>query len=245
LYTIPVPRDKARQKSRERLGDAIYLLLYFIEACDWKTGRLHTNYEKITAETGFPERTIKRWMVALKHAGEIAARRVPNGFVVALLDYEAIARTRRVPRPKNTPKAAEPPASDRPDPAWRSTGNGLSNIKQILSKMHVQSTSKRDSSIDAHGDQTPPPPAPATAPTKAVADHRFGLEKARQMLSGLGEQELSALRTRAMEELEDDPMPFYGNFVRRNSLGELEPNPDRKPHMLQIRMAEILAREIF
>jgi hypothetical protein len=263
LYTIPVPREKAHQKTRDRLGEAIYLLLYFTGACDWKTGKICTTYEKITAESGFPERTIKRWMVALREAGEIAARRIPNGFVVTLLDYDAIARTRRVA--KDRPKAVDPPRSDRPevahpmptevpemaclstisglsdrpDVACRSTRNGLCNIKQILSQNHVQSTSQKDSSIDAQGDQNPPP-----EPPKALYRPAPGPEEARRMLDGLGEQELSDLRTRAMEELENDPVPFFRKFVRRNTLGELEPNPQWEPYVIEIRMAEILTRGV-
>jgi hypothetical protein len=169
LHTVPVPDSKLTQESRERLGEAIYLLMHFIRVCDWKCGKLRTNYEKITAETGFPERTIKRWMVALRDAGEITAMRIPDGFIVTILDYAAIARTRKMPCPKDRPRVAHPmPAevpqtacpdtksglSDRPDVACRSTRNGLSNIKQILSQSHVQSNSQKDSSIDVEGDQS-------------------------------------------------------------------------------------------
>ena len=95
-YTVPLPETKLNQQTRKRLGEAIYLLAYLIQKANWEKGALKVTHEKIAADTGFPERTIDRWMQALIEQGEIVTRRVIGGTLVQIVDYEAIARTRGV-----------------------------------------------------------------------------------------------------------------------------------------------------
>jgi len=93
-YTIPLPETKITQESRLRIGEAIYLLAYLIRSVNWESGRACVTQESIAEETGFPSRTIARWLAALVDAGEITTRRVKHGTLVQITDYEAIARTR-------------------------------------------------------------------------------------------------------------------------------------------------------
>lgn len=256
MYTVPVPETKFHQKTRDKLGEAIYLLGYFIRFSEWKTGKLRTNYEKIASEAGFPLGTIKRWMGTLRGAGEIHVLRIPNGIVVTIADYAAIARTRRVPWASDRSEVSNPIPTDRPPAGSREPANEpsdrsemsmgssageLSNIRRILSPIDVQSTSQKASSIDLEGEQSQAAARPS--PTRHTPS--LGPDQAKKVLEGLGEDERNALMARAMEELESDPLPFYRRFVRRNSAGELEPNPAWQPYVIEIRMAEILMREVF
>ncbi len=96
MYTVPVPESKLNQRTRERIKEGIYLLAYFIHKANWKTGRLLTTFGKIEEDTGFPERTARRWLEMLVEAGEITAQRVRQGTLVTIIDYEDVARTRKV-----------------------------------------------------------------------------------------------------------------------------------------------------
>jgi len=37
-YTIPLPETKITHESRQRIGEAIYLLVYLIRSANWETG---------------------------------------------------------------------------------------------------------------------------------------------------------------------------------------------------------------
>jgi len=124
-YTIPLPETKITQQSRQRIGEAIYLLAHLIRSVNWETGKACITQESIADETGFPSRTIARWLATLVDAGEITTRRVKHGTLVQITDYEAIARTRGFKHrpPPESDKPRKPAGADMPETACDRVGN--------------------------------------------------------------------------------------------------------------------------
>lgn len=260
MYTIPIPEDKICQNTRERIGEAIYLLAYFIRKANWETGRLSTSRITIARDTGFPEATVKRWMQVLCDAGEIATRRIPNGTLVTIRHYGPIARTRGVkyePRPDEGPKVdpVGPPVDRqetasgptvRPSADHQRTASGPNNIKRILSQSTIQNMiQNRDSlSVSDKGKGAPDPSGRSSKTPEGIFDYEPEFDRklrlATEKISALSEHERSDLRRRALEEMASDFRPFIRVFVRRNDQGELEPCGDSGPDMLVVRMGEIL-----
>ena len=147
MFTVPVPESKLNQRTRERIKEGIYLLAYFIHKANWETGRLLTTFGKIEEDTGFPERTARRWLEMLVEAGEITVQRVRQGTLVTIVDYEDVARTRKVawkkgsvrrtdePAPKvaerNRPHVAASESDNRPDVAEQPANSGRINRPDV------------------------------------------------------------------------------------------------------------------
>ncbi|MCX8053945.1 MAG: hypothetical protein N3B12_09060 [Armatimonadetes bacterium] len=247
IYTIPLPEHKITQQARLRMGEAIYLLAYLIRSVNWETGRACFTHEEIVRETGFPSRTISRWMTILAEAGEIKAQRVRGGTLVEIIDYEPIARTRGVKW--HAPKLASQADTNTPNMAGDHAKNGEfnmpkladdhariggSNIKQILYKVQEQnlfqnaSSSSCESSRALSRDQTTP-----RVTTR---------DEVRQKLAQLTEEEYQSLEKLAMEDLERDPSPFWRAFVNRDEKGELRIRSSECEYGVRRRMVEILER---
>lgn len=81
-----------------------------------------------------------------------------------------------------------------------------------------------------------------SAVAKLGEGETVGLREAQEMVATLEAEKYEELFNRAMEKLETDPVPFHRMFVRRNSHGELEPNPRFGKMMIVRKMAEMLIR---
>ena len=235
MFTVPIPQNKFNQETRERLQEAIYLLGYLIQSVNWEKGMALVRHEDIAAKTGFPERTISRWMQILVEAGEIFIQKTRKGTLVYIKGYEPIAKTRGVknytpPKIRNTPPAASqdtpstasntqpntPSAAardatggsqDMPHMAVRDAVGGVTNIKRILSQNILQNIFQNPSSLSLSDK------APAGARGKETPRELFEygdswaekLEHARQMISALSDDARESLAKRALEELAGEP----------------------------------------
>jgi len=258
-YTVPVPEGKFSQEARDRLGEAIYLLGYLIHRANWEKGKLRTNYTRISQETGFPKATIRKWVDALRRAGEISTSRLPDGLVISVSDYAPIARTRRVVYNRDSPPAVDPSESDSPDldagsPAdgqsdsqvvdAGSPADGQSNIIQNPSQNHVQNELQNTILSLLEGEE-------GTAFGRGTGrsdifdyttTRQRKLRRARELVLQMTDHQRQAAFIQAMEEMESDPRPFIRHFVVRNNRGDLEPRGKDGPEMVLERVGEVAGR---
>lgn len=258
-YTVPVPEGKFSQEARERLGDSIYLLGYLIHRANWEKGRLRTNCARISQDTGFPRATIRKWIDALRRAGEISTRRIPDGLIIIVSDYAPIARTRKVayigdgPRVVDPPKSdspavdAPPPASGQPDSPLVDAGSpadGQSNIKQIPSQIPVQN--ELQNLISSLLDAEEGTPFGRGAGREGIFDYTTDRERrirrSKELVRQMNQARRVSVFTEAMEEMQRDPRPFVRHFVHRDHLGDLAPRGKDGPWMVLERVGEIAER---
>jgi len=262
MYTVPVPEGKFNQDARLRLGEAIYLLGYLIRSANWKTGRLCATRERIAADTGFPERTIVRWLGVLSEAGEISTRRTTRGTLIQLNDYASVARTRGVehqPRTRHSdePRAAGPCATGGSTHAPRAArplchprlnhcaAGGSTNIRRNM----VQSTSpsfvRKGSSCGDEGK------APPSGRSRETCGHPVEfrpqwpklIRATRRKLESLPEEERERLRHMALERMASDPRPFVRIFVQPGPSGLPEPKGRPGEEMMLRVLADMMERE--
>ncbi|MDH7602435.1 MAG: hypothetical protein QHI38_09860 [Armatimonadota bacterium] len=264
MYTVPLPQSKINQSTRERIGEAVYLLAYFINAANWSTGALKTTCERIAAETGFPQGTIRRWISVLAGAGEITVMRVGNGTLIQITDYEAVARTRKVDyKPRRKPSAASDQRtgevssadsecssanthliareqSDCSSAADALLGNERNNISTNMMQSRMESTLQSRSSHSSLGFKAPADCLRNQVPRKVPVCSDPWLERvnaARAKLDTLDEQARHEVLQTVMGRMAQDPRPFVSGVVKCGASGELEP---RDPHCEQIVLVHVL-----
>lgn len=252
MYTVPVPENKFSQQTRARLGEAVYLLGYLIQRANWETGTLLTTHSEIAERTGFPERTVKRWIQLLAGQGEITIRRTRGGTIITITDYAACARTRGVRTPRNPVQAAGGPneqyertisgPSKGSSAAREQSTGGPNNTLQNMYKTSVQNRLQNAILSILEGKRPESKRRGRrkgdlfdyTDPWEAkVADARTVLEKLEP-----GERE--DLSVQAMEAISRDPRPFVRIFVKRGENGALVPASEYGAEAVIVRMAEIL-----
>jgi|GEM_PF-5232811 len=330
VYTVPVPQTKFTQEVRNRIGEAIYLLGYLIQQVNWETGTAYLSREQIAADTGYPIRTISRWLEILSAAGEIDVRRTRYAISVRIIDYKAVAHTRGITTEPDTKPDVEPEtrsakhgisdvpnvalleSSEVPNAALRCAKSGILEVpkmagrcaksgtsgKRYISVQNLYKTRVQNSSKTGTADEVVEPitgreigkeneltrfrcspcleeerssseilrqnenktieltemPASSGQNENEIAgsldcetagseeSETVGLREAQEMVATLEAEKYEELFNRAMEKLETDPVPFHRMFVRRNSRGELEPNPRFGKMMIVRKMAEMLIR---
>ena len=261
-YTVPVPDDKFNLESIERIGRAIYLLGHLIHKADWKTGKLITNIPRIRQETGIPRRTIERWMRRLRRDGQISTRRITNGLMITINNYEPMARTRgkwlqsqKHPNDApDTPKVADqvPPkvadryaksgGSDTPEMAVGSASSGgfnkfkfnIKDIENTIQNSKPSSTSSESGGADAPGGRN------GQGDDGQDAWGRF-VALADEKLAAMDEADRLELTQRALKEMAGQRK--WAIFVRRNEQGELEPAHRPGSNVLRRVIGEIIERE--
>jgi DNA-binding MarR family transcriptional regulator len=77
-------------KHCKRIGNSVWLFLYFILKADYKTGFLFKSYEAMARETGVKKRTIRHWLNNLKNKGYVSIQRKRNGFRVYVRNWKTI-----------------------------------------------------------------------------------------------------------------------------------------------------------
>jgi hypothetical protein len=60
-------------KHYHRLGTAVWLHLYALVYADWRTGRVRLRLATVQRRTGFPRRTLQRWLPRLIRGGYLRA----------------------------------------------------------------------------------------------------------------------------------------------------------------------------
>jgi hypothetical protein len=134
-FTTPLPDSKINQCTRNKLGEAIYLLAHIIRKSDWKTGKLRTSQSRIASETGFPEATVKKWMQKLVDVGEIICEKTLNGSIITIRDYSPIARTRGARNPsRSAVNGTKFGPNERPEMNPDGTTDGPNHVIRILFK---------------------------------------------------------------------------------------------------------------
>ncbi len=81
-------------KHYRRLKGALWLLLYFFFYADWGTGVVRYSPLRIAQRTGFPRRTIERWMQQLKAAGYVSAVDGGKSVQFSISKWKTLARHR-------------------------------------------------------------------------------------------------------------------------------------------------------
>lgn len=260
MYTIPVPTNKINQQTRESIGEALYLLMHLIDRCNWEKGSLVTSNEAISATTGIPATTIKRWMQMLVNAGEITARRVRNGTLITLANYEAIANTRfgkkagrkqttSSPnkssvqttdglnnRPEMAAKETKTGLNKGPEMDHHETMNGLNNININISKIREQNfvQSKTPLSSCDSNKQNKRELFDYSDPWTAR------LAEVDAKLAAMDEAEREAITNQALSSMARDRKPFVRHFVKMGVNGSLEPSSATGEEMVRRKIWEMM-----
>lgn len=263
MYTVPIPECRFTEQTRAGIGEAIYLLGYLIQRANWETGVTLVTQSGISQATGFPLRTVERWMQALRAAGLISTRRTCSGTLVTIHGFEPVAKTHRVKYrpPANPPQPAEGHSGDPPLPASDAAERrptdppraapdtarfGLSNIKEILSPNRISFAQTFSSLCSEEGNA----PADATGqdrprsrPKRRCWENGYedpDLAEAIEALSHLSVEERDALGKQAMERMEISERRFLRFLVQRNEQGNLEPAGEQGERTVVLEMAQLL-----
>lgn len=235
MPTSPVPVSRFTQQARVRIGEAIYLLGYLIHSVDWTTGAGHFTLEGISRETGYPITTLKRWMDALREAGEVITRRTMHGTHVTITDYDEIAATRKVKRSASHVQPAV--RAHGPDPERQSikngpchgplaeelrTESGLCNIEQIPFQNREKSL---QSDLLHSGEGT---------------NENLARGQAQDALAALSAGNRAALRRSTLQEMASSEKRYLQVFVRRDESGELDTYDPAGERVVEWQMVEKL-----
>jgi hypothetical protein len=134
-YSIGVRAGLVDVKHMERMGMSLWLFLWAVRSQTSKTrdgwgvvlyGRPVT-YEHIHSETGFPVRTVRRWMDMLTEGGYLRTEREPHGMKIYIAKEKKFFGPRReLSTEISTKRVATFCKSDRPDVDTHRTKSGLS-----------------------------------------------------------------------------------------------------------------------
>ena len=79
-------------KHYERLGTALYLLLYLIFHADPHTGRCSYNHARARERTGISLRTLQRWFAVLRDEGYITVEATGRGVRATIRNWRLLGR---------------------------------------------------------------------------------------------------------------------------------------------------------
>ena len=91
-------------KHIKRMGNSVWLFLYFILKANDRTGFLKKNYEAISREMGIKKRTVRCWLKNLRNKGYVLVQRKRDGFYICVRNWKTL---RKSPNPVSAPKESD------------------------------------------------------------------------------------------------------------------------------------------